>query len=342
VPLHAIPYYDTDNIPILFYHPIVYAPNNAILRDCVQRALNPRPGVQFHASLFGRYGDSRPAEEEAIKETLEEIEKSMSSSKASVKTILGKDLTRTAFSSNLAGADILHFQGHVLSSEIKQFLVLEPDEPSKTEAFTLQDIFSTGLDASLAVLMGCGSGSQVVSRGDDAIGLISAFFAAGVTSVIGTLWPLDNTDAVKFSRELYMNILQPKHGGKNDLVNLAAAVRSSVLEIRACQRPRCKERRDLKGRLKCHLNDSNAPYHWAQFALWGSWVCQGIGEDGTTKLERSWTFSKQVKTTTETKETTSTAQSTTNDEANQVKEMGEQQKPKRRSFFSKIRGKVSL
>lgn len=295
VPLHAIPY-NNDNIPLIYYHPVVYAPSNAILKDCVQRALNPRPRLQFHASLFGRYGDSRRAEEVSIQDTLQDIAGLLRNTNVSVNVILGKDVTHSTFSANLVGADILHFQGHVSSPDIKQFLVLEPDEASEIDAFTLQDILSVGLDASLAVLMGCSSGSQVISRGDDSMGLISAFFASGVTSVIGTLWPLDNADAVKFSRDFYRNVLQEREWKKNNLVNLAAAVRTAVLEMRACQRDRCKERRDLKGRLKCHTNETNAPYHWAQFALWGSWVCQGIGGGGSREFKETWSFTTPAKT----------------------------------------------
>lgn len=175
-----------------------YAPSNAILKDCVERALKPKPRLRFHASLFGRYGDSDPAEQAAIEENLQSIASLTTKLHASVKTVLGKDVTRSSFSANLSGADILHLQGHVSSPEIKQFLVLEPETTSNKDSFTLQDIFATGLDTSLAVLMGCGSGSQVISKGDDAMGLISAFFAAGVRSVVGTLWPLDNADAVTF------------------------------------------------------------------------------------------------------------------------------------------------
>lgn len=294
VPLHAIPYNNIDNIPLIYYHPVVYAPSNAILKDCVQRALNPHPRLEFHASLFGRYGDSRQAEESAIQNTLQDIAALLTKENISVNVVLGKDVTYSTFSANLVGADILHFQGHVSSPDIKQFLVLEPDEASKFDAFTLQDIFSTGLDASLVVLMGCGSGSQVISRGDDSMGLISAFFASGVTSVIGTLWPLDNADAVKFSRDFYGNFLQDRELKNNNLVNLAAGVRTAVVEMRACQREKCKERRDLKGRLKCHLNERNAPYHWAQFVLWGSWVCQGIGKGGGEEFKETWNFTKSA------------------------------------------------
>jgi len=40
-----------------------------------------------------------------------------------------------------------------------------------------------------------------VSQSDDSLGLINAFLAAGATTMVGTLWPLDNADAEEFSRE---------------------------------------------------------------------------------------------------------------------------------------------
>ncbi|KAL2829270.1 hypothetical protein BDW59DRAFT_159260 [Aspergillus cavernicola] len=45
------------------------------------------------------------------------------------------------------------------------------------------------------MLMGCGSGIQVIREGNDALGLANTFLSARATSVMATLWPLDQTDA---------------------------------------------------------------------------------------------------------------------------------------------------
>ncbi|KAL4869002.1 CHAT domain-containing protein [Aspergillus spectabilis] len=145
------------------------------------------------------------------------------------------------------------------------------------QRFSLQDAFAVTVRARLVMLMGCGSGIQVIREGDDALGLVNAFLSAGATSVMATLWPLDQTDAAKFSKEFYRNIFagaaEPGSENGNDLIDLATAFQKSVNFMRACTRPRCL-RKSLSARLQCH---GVAPYHWAPFILSGSWVCRGLG-----------------------------------------------------------------
>ncbi len=111
--------------------------------------------------------------------------------------------------------------------------------------------------------------------------------AAGATSVVGTLWPLDNDDAEKFSQEFYKIAFEPattkthdvRGGGGSSgtariapdawLVDIARAAQQATNSVRACDRARC-QRKSFEARLRCHWK---APYHWAPFSLWGSWIC---------------------------------------------------------------------
>ena len=74
-------------------------------------------------------------------------------------------------------------------------LCVPKEEPDRGE-LRLQVAFAIAVDAPCVVLMGCGSGTQDVSLNDNVMDLISAFFAAGATSVIRTLWPTDIADAL--------------------------------------------------------------------------------------------------------------------------------------------------
>ncbi|KAK0117405.1 hypothetical protein ONS96_013235 [Cadophora gregata f. sp. sojae] len=312
IPLHALPYANEDDRPIIDFHPIVYTPSNLILKQCIVRVLESSTSPPSTASLFGRWGsESTNAEEEErnISTSLENISTQLSTANIKSTIISGSSLTHKAFSSNMSQSDILHFHTHVNETGLKQHLQLEPEASSSTPSspsiprslnpfvhlhqthqnntYNLQDAFATQIRAKLVVMMGCRSGQQHISSSEDALGLISAFFAAGASSIVATLWQFETADASKFSSFFYKEMFAEEAGGGDAgkrLIDVAGAFRTSVVEMRACQKNMCKKKRSLEERLGCHVGEEQGePYHWASFVLWGSWVMRGVGsgeEDG--------------------------------------------------------------
>ncbi|KAG4435976.1 hypothetical protein IFR05_008557 [Cadophora sp. M221] len=302
IPLHALPYADKDDRPIIDFHPIVYTPSNLILKECILRVIESNNSPPSTASLFGRWGaESADAEreEQNIKDSLENISTQLSDISITSNMISGASLTHSAFSSNMSQSDILHFHAHVNETGIKQHLQLEPEASTSptspvqrstnpfvhlrqdrpTNTYNLQDAFATQIRAKLVVMMGCRSGQQHISPSDDALGLLSAFFAAGASSIVATLWQFETSDASRFSSHFYRETFIDQ---KNKaLIDVAGAFRKSILEMRACQRNVCKRKRNLEERLQCHVEEEQAsPYHWASFVLWGSWAMRGVGAEG--------------------------------------------------------------
>lgn len=302
IPLHALPYADRDDKPIIDFHPIVYTPSNLILKECILRAIESNNSLPSTAALFGRWGaESADAEKEEqnIKDSLHNISTQLSTVDITSSIISGASLTHSAFSSNMSQSDILHFHAHVNETGIKQHLQLEPETSTSptspiqrsinpfvhlrqdrpTNTYNLQDAFATRIRAKLVVMMGCRSGQQHISPSDDALGLLSAFFAAGASSIVATLWQFETSDASRFSAHFYHGTFVEQKS--KALIDVAGAFRKSILEMRACQRNVCKRKRNLEERLECHVEEEQAsPYHWASFVLWGSWVMRGVGEEG--------------------------------------------------------------
>ncbi|KAH8901128.1 hypothetical protein GQ53DRAFT_814608 [Thozetella sp. PMI_491] len=318
IPLHALPYRNADDPePIIHHHPVVYTPSNRIMKECVQRAMSMNVSEPLRAHFFHSHtvrDDPAAAAAPAIRDMASQL---TSRTGMTSSIISGTAVTQAAVAEQMPDADILHFHGHVDGRALEQFLVLQPEasleasggsdiatQPAEetpsstfdneqaqnqepTSRFTLQDVFAATIRARLVLLMGCGSGQLVVSQSDDTLGLITAFLAAGATSVVGTLWPLDNNDAVKFSQEFYKTAFEaattdPRDDGGGAcssqlarsepgdlLVDIARATQHAINSVRACDRERC-QRKNLAARLRCH---PRAPYHWASFSLWGSWFC---------------------------------------------------------------------
>jgi CHAT domain-containing protein len=98
------------------------------------------------------------------------------------------------------------------------------------------------LSADLAVLSGCESALGRLTVGEGVIGLGSAFMQAGVPTVIGSLWQIDDRTTVLLMRAFY--------DGLADGFSIADALRRAQLELRSRER-------------------TAHPYYWAGFVVLG-------------------------------------------------------------------------
>lgn len=131
-------------------------------------------------------------------------------------------------------------------------LSLQEENTLGDNLLMVPEVFNLGLTAPLVVLVGCDSASQAVSAGDEYLGLISGLLCAGAASVIGASWPIPSAAGRAFSDALYAH-LKPSAESGDGLVDLAAALQEAALSI--MDNP-----------------DTSAPYYWAGFCLYGSWV----------------------------------------------------------------------
>ncbi len=100
-----------------------------------------------------------------------------------------------------------------------------------------------------AVLSACDTGGAVASRGEGILGLRRAFKTAGVSTLVISLWPVDDRAAREWMRAFYRARIQ---GG----ATTASAVRAATLEV--------LRSRKAQGR-------STNPFFWAAFLATGDW-----------------------------------------------------------------------
>jgi CHAT domain-containing protein len=103
---------------------------------------------------------------------------------------------------------------------------------------TTLDIFDLRLKASLVTLSACQTGRSVVSGGDELLGLIRAFLAAGAASLIATFWAVEDSITAEMMNDFYQLLAQGKNKG--------AALREAQLR-----------------------NIDHHPYFWSAFFLVG-------------------------------------------------------------------------
>ena len=105
---------------------------------------------------------------------------------------------------------------------------------------TVADVYRLRLSADLVTLSGCGTGLNVVSGGDELVGLTRGFLHAGARAVMVSLWDVHDESAAEFMGEFYRRFVQG--GGP-------AAALAGAMRIARRERPH--------------------PYYWAPFGLVG-------------------------------------------------------------------------
>jgi len=104
----------------------------------------------------------------------------------------------------------------------------------------LYDLYQLKLNAELVTLSGCATGMNVVTPGDELLGLIRGLLYAGAHSLLLTLWDVHDQSTSDFMTRFYRRFQEGQ--------SKAAALRSAMIELRETY---------------------PHPYHWAPFALIG-------------------------------------------------------------------------
>ena len=137
----------------------------------------------------------------------------------------------------MKSAGIIHIASHA---------TFRPDNPMFS-SFQLDDgpmnffdIYTLQTSASLITLSGCGTGLSGVVAGDELLGLVRGFLYAGATSVVLSLWDVNDRSTADLMKYFYGCLAAGQRKGES--------LRSAMLRLR---------------------QDHPHPYHWAPFLLMG-------------------------------------------------------------------------
>ncbi|MGE5574149.1 MAG: CHAT domain-containing protein [Bacteroidota bacterium] len=151
--------------------------------------------------------------------------------------LLGEDATVDALSQSAPGFDVVHVAGHA---------VFNPEDPMRSHiklaggGLSALDVFETRMECALVMLSACQTGVAYVSSGDELLGLSRGVFRAGASSLVASLWKVNDESTVDLAVEFYRSLLAGR--------TKPEALRCAVLRIR--------------DRLP-------HPYYWAPFVLLG-------------------------------------------------------------------------
>jgi len=110
------------------------------------------------------------------------------------KVYVRREATEEALYKNGANFKFIHFATHGQFSPeapLQSALLLAPDAHSNG-LLTVDKLYSLQLGASLVTLSACETGLSKVANGDDLVGLTRGFLYAGASSIVASLWKVDD------------------------------------------------------------------------------------------------------------------------------------------------------
>ena len=230
-PLHYLPFhalFDGQQY-LLQRFQVSYLPGSSFLKKTQIPPLRPLPSLVMGHTQNGRL-HYIPAEVESVAAALKSL------------PYTDKEATRLRFQNTAPACQIIHIAAHGdFRPQNPLFSGLYLDD----SLLTTLDIFNLRLQASLVTLSSCQTGRNVVSGGDELLGLTRAFLASGAASMILTLWPVEDQTTTKLMSALYGDLVRG-HGKAESLQR----VQTDLIEGRV-------------GALAAH------PYYWAPFFLVG-------------------------------------------------------------------------
>ena len=256
---------DFSKLPYFALHrEIQYVPSISAFAAIVQNARESRVEVQksliaFADPLAARGSARTPVGDQTIRDwsaslselpyaRLEVEQISRLYPKETTSILIGKDASESnAKGMRLDEFKTVHLASHGLIDEERPQLssvVLNAGSPQEDGYLTMREVFDLKLNADLVVLSACKTGLGKQIRGEGVTGLARAFFCAGASSILVSLWNVNDRSTADFMTDFYSNCIQ--HG-----MSKTVALKEARLKM-------------IGGKKYSH------PYYWSPFILIGS------------------------------------------------------------------------
>ncbi|KAM5510338.1 hypothetical protein FOXYSP1_10438 [Fusarium oxysporum f. sp. phaseoli] len=255
IPLHAL--WVEDNTPVIQRNPVIYSASLTTFWQCYRRSeLTGTISTDLGLNMAGvyeprddrKFSSEQHAEQLNVYTTLDQL-----AERYGGKSISGQAVTAECFKQMMETSIMFHFHGHC---RLDQPTLGDQSLELADELLPIRRVFEMKLQSPHITLVACDSALQVISAGDEPLGVVTALLCAGASSVLGTIWPTLSSTGRDFSGEFYSDVVDQyrqslKRGSSPTIVNLAEALRRAVLALRTRRKTR-------------------QPYHWAAFVLHGS------------------------------------------------------------------------
>jgi CHAT domain-containing protein len=193
---------------LLETHSLRFLPSASVLRYL----RTPQPGQRAGVLAFGNpdLGDPRFDLKFAQDEALAIAQKVPQS-----RALLRKEASVSAFGQFAGGFSTLHFATH---GEFNGDTPLQSALLLSDGSLTVNRLYSTRIAADLVTLSACETGLGKVASGDDVVGLTRGFLYAGASTVVASLWKVDDQATAALMTRFYDEL---KGGDKREALRKA-------------------------------------------------------------------------------------------------------------------------
>ena len=225
LPLHAVM---LDGERLIEKVPVVYLPTSRLL-ELWQR----QPMHQSKGCLALGYTDN-PAEKAIFEEEAIRV-----ADRCEGELYLGHEATAALISRMATRFDSLHLSCH---GRFDKHDVFNSGLDLADGRLTVKDIVKLTLDAKLAVLSACETGRNLLTSGDDLLGLTRSFLFAGTDSLVVSLWKAHGKSTLRLMEAFYTAM--------DEGTCKAVALQKAQVEV---------------------MDEYAHPFYWAPFFLVGDW-----------------------------------------------------------------------
>ena len=240
-PLHYLPFQAlrVNGRYLIETHPVSVAPSASIAVQLAQRSPRVLP-------LLTAFGNPRIADKYDLPGAEGEV-KQLAKLFPRTNLFVGTQATKTQFREAVTRTPLVHVAAHAEADLVDPLYsrILLANENGQQNFLEAKEISGLSMkNTALVTLSACDSGLGRVAKGDEVLGFTRAFLAAGVSSLIVSLWPVAD-DAT----EVLMGTLYAQLARGDDLQRSMQAGQLAVLNTPALAHP----------------------FFWAPFNLVGNW-----------------------------------------------------------------------
>ena len=126
------------------------------------------------------------------------------------KALIGDDATESNFMINAAKYGILHFAMHTLIDDedpmASKLIFTQNNDSTEDGLLNAYEIYNLKLNAKLAVLSACKTGTGKLSKGEGIMSLARGFLFAGIPSIVMTMWEVEDISGAEIMTEFYKQL----------------------------------------------------------------------------------------------------------------------------------------
>jgi hypothetical protein len=216
--LHVVPFHALHDGRqyVLDEREVAYAPSASLMLRLIERG-GPAPGALAAPLVVGVPDREAPLIEQEAAAVAGVFRKP--------RVLTGPEATAERFAELAPGSGLIHLACHGRFSATNPML---SGLKLADRWVTVRDLYGLRLPGAVVALSGCDTGRGALAGGDEMMGLARAFFVAGASALVLSLWPVNDESAAILMASAYR--LWQNDGAARG--TLAAALRKAQCELR--------------------------------------------------------------------------------------------------------------